>query len=65
MNDNEIGIRVEKGDPDDVEIAALVTALLVATAEPVEPNMPPAPAVWLRPRRRAVFVTANSWCRAA
>ncbi|RDI51634.1 acyl-CoA carboxylase epsilon subunit [Nocardia mexicana] len=65
MNDNGIGIRIEKGNPDDVEIAALVTALLLATAEPAEPSVRPAPALWLRPRRRAVFVTANSWCRAA
>ncbi|WP_280386269.1 acyl-CoA carboxylase epsilon subunit [Nocardia wallacei] len=65
MNDNGIGIRIEKGNPDDEEIAALVTALLLATAEPLAPVLRPAPALWLRPQRRTVFLTANSWCRAA
>ncbi|AHH15879.1 acetyl-/propionyl-CoA carboxylase epsilon subunit [Nocardia nova SH22a] len=65
MND-AIGIRIERGCPDDTELAALIVALLLyAGAESEHRVLRPAPATWLRPERHTVFLSANSWLRAA
>ncbi|TCJ89882.1 acyl-CoA carboxylase epsilon subunit [Nocardia alba] len=57
-------LRIEHGNPDDIEIAALL-AVLLATATTPKSSPAPAPAVWLRPRRHSVYVTATSWRSAA
>lgn len=60
-------IRVERGRPDDTELAALTAVLLArsatADAEQHEPVRPVA--LWRRPERAAGFVGPRTWQRAA
>lgn len=58
-------IRIERGNPDDIEIAAVLAALL-CLAEPEVEIAPPAPAPvrWIGPRRTGAYVPSHSWAAA-
>ena len=53
-------VRVEGGEPDDAELAALVTALLAVTTPAPPAPSGPRRAVWVRP---AQFQAPGSWSR--
>ncbi|GAB3206850.1 hypothetical protein GCM10027262_17810 [Nocardia tengchongensis] len=58
-------VRVERGNPDDIETAALLIALVSALANSVE-SAPPAvaPVRWIGPPRASAFVPPRSWAAA-
>ncbi|TCK22203.1 acyl-CoA carboxylase epsilon subunit [Pseudonocardia endophytica] len=51
-------IRIERGDPDDVEVAALVAALGAVRSAGTHDGPAAASVTWLRP---AVLVPAADW----
>nr|UPN68089.1 putative decarboxylase epsilon subunit [Saccharothrix sp.] len=58
----ELLLRVEKGDPDPVELAALAAVLrLRAAAVVVSEEVPRRSARWRRPERVAGFAGARTW----
>ncbi|MEV1119736.1 acyl-CoA carboxylase epsilon subunit [Actinosynnema sp. NPDC049800] len=59
----ELLLRVEKGDPDPVELAALaaVLRLRAAAVAVVEEEVPRRAARWRRPERVAGFAGARTW----
>ncbi|MQY27416.1 acyl-CoA carboxylase epsilon subunit [Nocardia aurantia] len=62
---NEPVVRIERGNPDDLELAALLIALAVVAARPAESaDDQRAPVRWLRRERRTAFVASHSWAAA-
>jgi hypothetical protein len=64
---NEPIVRIERGNPDDVEIVAVLIALAAVAARSAESTGSagrPAPVRWLRPERRPAFVASHSWAAA-
>ncbi|QQQ79284.1 acyl-CoA carboxylase subunit epsilon [Saccharothrix sp. 6-C] len=58
----ELLLRVEKGDPDPVELAALAAVLrLRAAVVVVSEEVPRRSARWRRPERVAGFAGARTW----
>jgi hypothetical protein len=62
---NEPIVRIERGNPDDLELAAVLIALAaVAAATAAATDDQPAPVRWLRRERRIAFVASHSWAAA-
>ncbi|MEU6918099.1 acyl-CoA carboxylase subunit epsilon [Streptomyces olindensis] len=61
--DGQVLLRIEKGDPDAHEVAAVTAALLQRlTARPAEPDPPcRARAGWRRPERSPGFRGPRTW----
>jgi hypothetical protein len=53
-------VRVVRGTPDDVELAALVAGLVAATATVEDPEEPTPPAAW-SDRGRGLRGARSSW----
>ncbi|MCX4097597.1 acyl-CoA carboxylase epsilon subunit [Nocardia sp. alder85J] len=56
----EPSIRIEKGCPDDAELAALLAVVAGRAAARTEPHEP-APVRWIHPERRIAAVARHSW----
>ncbi|MCX4091558.1 acyl-CoA carboxylase epsilon subunit [Nocardia sp. alder85J] len=61
---NEPIVRIERGNPDDLELAAVLIALAAVAARPAAGDDQPAPVRWLRRERRTAFVASHSWAAA-
>ncbi|WP_040803427.1 acyl-CoA carboxylase epsilon subunit [Nocardia concava] len=58
-------IRIERGEPDDIETAALLIALVSVLVNSVESAAPAvAPVHWIGPPRVSAFVPPRSWAAA-
>ncbi|GAA0954581.1 MULTISPECIES: acyl-CoA carboxylase subunit epsilon [Streptomyces violaceusniger group] len=60
--DGQVFLRIEKGRPDAMELAALTAALFQRlAAQPAEPDRPRPRAGWRRPERSPGFQGPRSW----
>lgn len=60
----EQSLVVERGNPDDLEIAAVITALAILQIAPSTAGQRPGAVRWLRRERRTAYVASHSWAAA-
>ncbi|MVU81305.1 hypothetical protein GPX89_29195 [Nocardia sp. ET3-3] len=60
----EQSLVIERGNPDDLEIAAVITTLATMQIAPTTAGQRPAAVRWLRRERRTAYIASNSWAAA-